>query len=75
MPGAKKQIIKMIKEMAGKYSPYNIYSDWIETSALRQGMPLTKVSKLLGHESVETTQIYLDISDDELEASHRKYVI
>lgn len=34
MPGAKKQIIKMITGMAGKYSPYNIYSDWIETSAL-----------------------------------------
>lgn len=45
------------------------------TMALRQGMPLTTVSKLLGHESIETTQIYLDISDDELEASHRKYVV
>ena len=45
------------------------------TLALRQGMPLIQVSKLLGHESIETTQIYLDISDDELEAAHEKYVI
>lgn len=45
------------------------------TMALRQGMPLTTVSKLLGHESISTTQIYLDISDEELEQAHRKYVI
>lgn len=44
------------------------------TMALRQGMPLLTVSKLLGHESVETTQIYLDISDQELEQAHEKFV-
>ena len=45
------------------------------TMALRQGMSLTTVSKLLGHESIETTQIYLDISDEELEQAHRRYVV
>jgi len=44
------------------------------TMALRAGMPLTEVSKLLGHENIETTQIYLDISDDELKQAHQKYV-
>lgn len=45
------------------------------TMALCQGMPLVTVSKILGHESIETTQIYLDVSDEELEQAHRKYVI
>lgn len=45
------------------------------TLALRQGMPLTTVSKLLGHENIATTQIYLDIADEELELAHRKYVM
>lgn len=45
------------------------------TMALRSGMPLLTVSKLLGHESVETTQIYLDVSEEELEQMHKKYVI
>lgn len=43
--------------------------------ALRTGMPITTVSKLLGHSSIETTQIYLDIPDAELEQAHAKYVI
>ncbi|MDD6196657.1 MAG: tyrosine-type recombinase/integrase [[Clostridium] aminophilum] len=44
------------------------------TWALRQGMELMQVSKLLGHESIATTQIYLDISDDELMQAHRRFV-
>ena len=44
------------------------------TLALRKGMPIEQVSKLLGHESIETTQIYLDISEIELEQAHRKFV-
>lgn len=44
------------------------------TFALRRGMPIEQVSKLLGHESIETTQIYLDISENELEQGHKKYV-
>lgn len=44
------------------------------TMALRNGMPLIQVSKLLGHENIGTTQIYLDISDEELEQAHKKYV-
>lgn len=45
------------------------------TLALRRGMPIELVSKMLGHEQLTTTQIYLDIGDDELEAAHRKYVV
>ena len=45
------------------------------TMALRNGMPLTSVSKMLGHENIGTTQIYLDISDAELEQAHEKFVV
>ena len=44
------------------------------TMALRNGMSIIKVSKMLGHEQIDTTQIYLDISDEELMQAHRKYV-
>lgn len=45
------------------------------TMALRRGMPIEQVSKMLGHESVETTQIYLDINEQDLEIAHKKYVV
>ena len=45
------------------------------TFALRRGMPIEQVSKMLGHESIETTQIYLDLTKESLAAAHRKYVV
>ena len=45
------------------------------TSALKRGMPIEQVSKMLGHEQIGTTMIYLSITDEELYNSHKKYVI
>lgn len=44
------------------------------TLALRRGMPIEQVSKMLGHEQLTTTQIYLDLQEEELEIAHKKYV-
>ena len=38
-------------------------------------MPIELVSMMLGHEQISTTQIYLDIRDDDLQVAHRKYVV
>jgi site-specific recombinase XerD len=43
--------------------------------ALDRGMPIEQVSKMLGHESLETTQIYLDLSEESLKNAHKKYVV
>lgn len=45
------------------------------TMALKRGMPIEQVSKMLGHENITTTQIYLDLNEEELEQAHRKYVV
>lgn len=45
------------------------------TLALRRGMNLVHVQQLLGHDSLETTRRYLDISDEELMEAHKKYVV
>lgn len=44
------------------------------TIALRRGMNLTDIQRMLGHESLETTKIYLDMDDSNLEAQHRKFM-
>ena len=45
------------------------------TFALRRGMHMLQVSKMLGHENINTTQIYLDIDEKDLERAHEKYVL
>ena len=45
------------------------------TLALRRGMPIEQVSKMLGHEQISTTQIYLDLSEEDLIQAHKKYVL
>lgn len=45
------------------------------TMALRRGMPIEQVSKMLGHENISTTQIYLDLSENDLAYAHSKYVV
>lgn len=42
--------------------------------ALERGMPIEQVSKMLGHESLSTTQVYLDLNEEELKNAHKKYV-
>ena len=45
------------------------------TFALRRGMPIEQVSRMLGHQQISTTQIYLDLTEEELEQAHRRYVV
>lgn len=70
-------IIKEIGERAGlpkgECYPHK-FRRTCATIALRRGMPLIQVSRMLGHADVSTTQIYLDLNDDELKQAHQKYV-
>lgn len=45
------------------------------TLALQNGMSITQVQKMLGHSSVNTTQIYVETSQDDVSTAHKKYVI
>lgn len=44
------------------------------THALERGMPIERVSYMLGHESIETTQVYLDITEEGMHDAHRRFV-
>lgn len=68
----------MFKEMSQKLgiklTPH-ILRHTSATLALQSGMPITQVQKMLGHASVNTTQIYAETSQEDVAESHRKYVI
>lgn len=44
------------------------------TLALQRGMPIEQVSKMLGHEQINTTQIYASVNQDDLKRAHQKYL-
>lgn len=43
------------------------------TELLRNGVDIMHIKELLGHSSVRTTQIYLQVTNPELKKSHEKY--
>ena len=45
------------------------------TLALRRGMDLINVSRMLGHEQLTTTQIYLDLDDESFKQQHKKFMV
>lgn len=69
-------MVRKIGERAGVSSVHaHRFRRTCATQALRHGMPIELVSMMLGHEQISTTQIYLDIREDDLKAAHRKYVV
>ena len=44
------------------------------TFALRRGMPIEQVQKMLGHNHVDTTLIYAKTDSEELQHNHKKYL-
>ena len=73
--GSIEQMIRKLGRRCGveKAHPHR-FRRTCATFALRRGMPIEQVSRMLGHEQIATTQIYLDLSDDDLKQSHKKYV-
>lgn len=65
----------MAKRAGAKQANPHKFRRTCATMALRKGMPIEQVSKMLGNESIETTQIYLDLTEEELALAHRKYVV
>lgn len=44
------------------------------SEAIKRGMSVMDVQRILGHESLETTKIYLDLDDSNLRFQHQKFL-
>ena len=44
------------------------------TLAAKKGMPIEQIQRMLGHSTLNTTQIYVNVSDNDVEQSHEKYL-
>ena len=72
--GVQRRVEILGKSINIKLSPH-ILRHTSATLALQNGMPITQVQKMLGHSSVNTTQIYAETSQEAVAISHKRYVI
>lgn len=74
----KESINKCVKRIGKRAGVENVHTHRFRrtcaTSALRRGMTIELVSKMLGHEEIATTQIYLDLREEDLKNAHQKFV-
>ena len=66
--------IRELGEKAGveKVHPHR-FRRTAATRAIDRGMPLEQVQQLLGHESIGTTMIYVNVDQNAVKLSHKKY--
>ena len=71
--GTIQDTFKSIRKRSGiECSPHTLRHSFA-TNLMQNGMHIYTVSKLLGHASIQTTQIYLHVTDLHLEKDYRKY--
>lgn len=73
--GSVEQAIRNLGRKVGVHAHPHKFRRTCATFALKRGMDLMYVSKMLGHDNLNTTQIYLDIDDETMKEQHKKYVI
>lgn len=57
----------------GRVHPHK-FRRTLATHAIDKGMPIEQVQKLLGHAKIETTMHYAMVNQNNVKASHRKYL-
>ena len=45
----------------------------LATNLNRRGMPIQNISKILGHEKIDTTMRYVNMDDDNVRVEYRRY--
>lgn len=78
-PAAIEKVVRIIASRSAEKINKNITPHVLRhttaTLALEKGMPIEEISKLLGHEQINTTMIYAQTSQASVQAGHRRYVI
>lgn len=78
MPMDKGSVESMVRGIGDRAGVENVHPHRFRrtcaTHALESGMPIQLVSKMLGHEDISTTQVYLDLEGDALQQAHKKFV-
>lgn len=70
-----RQIAERASEHVNKPITPHVFRHTTASVSLQNGMPVEEISRLLGHENIGTTMIYAKVSMENVQSSHKKYVI
>lgn len=68
------QVLRKVSRKLGFRVHPHLIRKTMATAALRKGMPIERIRVLLGHDSIATTTIYAQTSQNEVKLDHEKYV-
>lgn len=70
-----RNIAQRVSNNVDKHITVHTFRHTTATTALQSGMPIADISKLLGHESIDTTMIYAKTSLDDVRSGHKKHIV
>ena len=73
-PGGVRTMLKHLAKHAGvdHVHPHK-FRRTLATDLARRGMPIQEISRVLGHEKLDTTMKYVILNNDDIKASYRRY--
>lgn len=75
---AMQAIVKAIAERStlpdGRKVTPHVFRHTTATVALHNGMPIDQIQRLLGHDRINTTMIYAETDDKQVQEAHNKYI-
>ena len=72
--GGIEAVVTRIGESAGLHVTPHIFRHTFATNLVKRGVPLQKVQKLLRHDNISTTLIYIDVDDSDIKHAHDLYM-
>ena len=74
---SKNTVEKLVRDIGNKIKITAYPHKFRRTVATRggnKGMPIQEIQALLGHSKLDTTMIYFNVSDNNIQMSHKKYI-
>ena len=76
---AVEKIVRLISERAynltGVHITPHIFRHTTISTALRNGMPIQNVAKMVGHSEIKTTMYYAQIDTGDIQYEHTRFVV
>lgn len=74
IPGVEIRLRQLGKRVGKEAVHPHKFRRTVATRAIDKGMPIEQVQQLLGHNQIDTTMIYAQVSQSNVKESHRKYL-